>query len=128
MCAQQQDGEALINHFLYLHLSGKDFQRLDRLDPASKFLFGPRIALGEDVLKSDEEPMGSLIRLFKLRNELVHPKTKPVRVKKGWLPEDPRYKDFNPEAAAGFVVAVATSAVSLDHATDKEMPSGQGST
>lgn len=60
-----------------------DAEALDRLKPPDRFIVGPQVALGEQLFTRDREPMGSIIRLFRLRNELVHPRTRVLQIRKG---------------------------------------------
>ena len=55
------------------------------------------------------EPGQTLGTLFRRRHDLVHPKMRRVRMDKGTL-MDERFKDFNAEAAAEFLVSVAQAA------------------
>jgi hypothetical protein len=114
-----------INLFLAETLTRKEVDALDRLKPPDKFIVGSQLALGEKRLQHDRAPMGEIIRLFKLRNRLVHPKVRRVKVRRRQLFDRPGYEDFNPEAAARFITTVASTVSMLWKACDlpKEPPS-----
>ena len=101
--------EAYINTFLAGRMSAADFDRIDRLRTEDKYVFGPRVAIGERLFDRGAEPAQSIGVLFTLRHQLVHPKGKRIRMDKGTL-ADPRFEKFNPGAAAVFVVRVAEAA------------------
>jgi hypothetical protein len=110
--------EAQINHFLYLLLPNEHVAAVERLRTPAKYLVGPRMAMGADLFATDAEPMGQIRRLFKLRNALAHPTVQRHRVKPGGFidTEHPVYRDYNPETAAGFLLAVSQAAVTLAQA------------
>jgi hypothetical protein len=100
---------AYVNASLAEALSPADFEGIDRLTPVDKYILGPRIAYGEELFTRGDEPGQSIAELFKLRNQLVHAKPRTLEVDRQTL-SDPRYTDFNPPAAARFLVAVAEAA------------------
>jgi hypothetical protein len=68
--------EALINHYGIERVSRSFFDNhLDKLDPVSKWLILPKLIVGRQ-LDTDEQPYELLRGLFKLRNKLVHYKTR----------------------------------------------------
>jgi len=92
--------EAYANQYLQAHLSGKEFEAADKLPTFDKYLLGPRLVSGQDLLDRQEEPAGTLRELLSERSKLVHPK-----LDKG--SGAPRY---TPADAARYIVAVADSA------------------
>lgn len=118
--------EAYANQFLSEHLTGKDFQAMDRLPFNEKLMLAPQIALGRRLFERGHEPMQSIDRLHRLRRHLVHPKPRRVDVKKGQLFEGPGSSDYNPREAAKALVAVSSAAVRLSEIP--EAPSSPDST
>lgn len=105
--------EALANEFLAASLRRREIGALDRLRTPDKLLLGPRLCGQEDVLRSGGEPHASLVALFKVRNELVHPK--PGRfagyIRPGGHGTDEKL--YGPEQAVRYLVAVAHAALLL---------------
>ena len=66
--------EAFANQYLQVHLSGEEFTAADRLPTLDKFILGPRLVRGEDLLKRGREPAQTLKMLLDQRSALVHPK------------------------------------------------------
>ena len=119
--------EAYVNEFLlrqagHAGLAKKDVEGLDKLSTPEKYVLGPRAVLGRAVFGRGRQPIQDIRDLFKLRNLLVHPKARRVKVRKNHLFDVPGFEDYNPEAAARFLVAVATAAVALSNATDPPGP------
>jgi hypothetical protein len=68
--------EAFINHYGIERVSRSFFDnRLDKLDPVSKWLILPKLIVGRQ-LDTDGQAYELLKGLFKLRNKLVHYKTR----------------------------------------------------
>jgi hypothetical protein len=103
-------------------LAKKDIEAIDHLPTAEKFVLSPRLILGEAVFGRGREPIQRIRALFKLRDQLVHPKVRRVRVRKHHLFDRPGFQDYNPESAAQFVVAVSKAAIALSEATDPPGP------
>lgn len=66
--------EAYVNEFLAAHLKGNDLKAVDRMSPVDKYVLGTKLAYGESLFFRDREPFPVINELFKLRNQLVHPK------------------------------------------------------
>lgn len=72
--------EAFINHYGIERFSRSFFDNhLDNLNPVSKWLILPRLIVGQQ-LSTDGQSYESLIGLFRLRNKLVHYKTRKKRI------------------------------------------------
>jgi hypothetical protein len=99
--------EAYANQYLQWHLTGAEFNAADRLPTFDKFLLGPRLVHGGDVLKRGAEPAQTLQELLKLRSDLVHPKLLPARPAGGAADDPPEFEDFNPYAAARYLITTA---------------------
>jgi hypothetical protein len=110
--------EAYINQFLAQALDASDFRALDRLPTTEKYVVGPRVALDRALFDRGAEPMGTLRRLFKMRDELVHPKPRKFLVPAGQIWHEPTYADHNPEQASRFALAVSAAAITLGSADD----------
>jgi hypothetical protein len=111
--------EAYINLFLDDGLPApKDRDAVDKLNAPEKYVVGSRLVLGKQVLHHGRAPMDDINRLFKLRNRLVHPKLRLVRVRRHHLFDKPGYDDYNPEAAARFVTSVSAAVATLFEATE----------
>lgn len=96
--------EAFANQYLQVHLSGEEFAAADRLPTLDKFILGPRLVRGEDLLERGREPAQTLKKLLGQRSALVHPKlAKPGQ-------DGPIY---TPEEVAQFIVAVVDAATWL---------------
>jgi hypothetical protein len=108
--------EAFVNAALSEALTDSDFDGLDKLAPANKFILGSRLAFEKDLFPRGSEPSQALEDLFKVRNRLVHAKPRRLTVDRGSL-ADPRYGDYNPPAAARYLVAVAEAARTLSLAS-----------
>jgi hypothetical protein len=87
---------------------------LDALAAPDRYIVAPRLVDGTDVFLPDREPLGTIRRLFKLRNRLVHPKVGRLRVRAGGLVGTSDYEHFNPETAADMAIAVATAMRTID--------------
>jgi hypothetical protein len=105
--------EAYINGFLWRQLSTADFEAVERLPTDEKYVLGPELALQERLFDRGAEPAQSIDALFKLRHDLVHPKGKQIEVGRDGDLMDPRFEDFNPQAAARFIIRVAEAAATL---------------
>jgi hypothetical protein len=105
--------EAFANQYLQWHLTGAEFEAADRLPTFDKYVLGPRLVHGGDLLARAAEPARTLKQLLKLRSRLVHPKLQPERPASGATVDPPDFKDFNPSGAARYLVAVALAAGSL---------------
>ena len=111
--------EAYINLFLAEGLATrKDRDAIDRLRTPEKYVVGSRLVLGLSILHHDQVPMDDINRLFKLRNQLVHPKSRLVKVRRHHLFDRPGYEDYNPESAARFITSVAVAVAQLREASD----------
>jgi hypothetical protein len=99
--------EAYANQYLQWHLTGAEFDAADRLPTFDKFLLGPRLVRSGDALKRGAEPAQTLQKLLKLRSDLVHPKLLPARPAGGAAHDPPEFEDFNPYAAARYLVTTA---------------------
>jgi len=98
--------EAGANFYMAVALADTDLKALEKLPPPDKLLVAPRLAGHGQLFEADREPMGLVVRLFKLRNRLMHPKVGTVTVGGARLTGKEGYEDFNPKTAADFVVAV----------------------
>jgi hypothetical protein len=111
--------EAYANRFIALSFGKRDREALDRLPTPDKLLIAPRLASGSALFSVGTEPLQSILRLFQLRNLLVHPKARKVRVQKGTMRAG--HEDYTPATAARYVVAVATVARELDRTREAEL-------
>ncbi len=67
--------EAYVNEFLAAYLAGDDLATVDRWPTVDKYVKGTRRAFdGAQLFWRGVEPMPTIRRLFKLRDQLVHPK------------------------------------------------------
>jgi hypothetical protein len=108
--------EAYINGFLWRKLPAADFEVVERLPTDEKYVLGPELVLKERLFDRGAEPVQSIAALFKLRHDLVHPKGKRVEMNPDGDLIDPRFRRFNPESAANFIIRVAEAAAALcDH-------------
>jgi hypothetical protein len=98
--------EAYINRFLEAGLPPADFEAVEKLGTADKYVLGPELVLGHRLFERGAEPAQSIDALFKLRHKLVHPKGRRVKFDGGTL-MDERFEHFSPQAAANFIVRVA---------------------
>lgn len=111
--------EAYINGFLLSHLTPADFDSIDRMRTVDKYVIAPELALGRRLFERGADPAQTIHALFTLRDRLVHPKVKKLRVERGTF-MDPRFADFNPQSAARFLVQVGAAAVVLRDNTMEE--------
>jgi len=102
--------EAYANQYLQSHLTGAEFDAADRLPTFDKYVLAPRLVRGGDPLERTAEPARTLKRLLKLRSRLVHPKLQDRRPAGAAADDPPEFEDFNPHAAACYLVAVAQAA------------------
>lgn len=84
--------EAIINHYAIENLSKSYLNNyLDKLDPVSKWIVIPKIVTGRQ-LDTDGQAFQQLKGLFRLRNQLVHYKTKVKRIdevrEEDWIREE----------------------------------------
>jgi hypothetical protein len=93
--------EAYANQYLQIHLTDEEFSAADRLPTFEKFILGPRLVRGEDLLERGRAPAQTLKKLLAQRGPLVHPKLAPPG-KDG--------PEYTPLEAAEFIVAVADAA------------------
>lgn len=106
--------EAYANHFIAQQFNGADADALDRLSTVNKLRLAPWLILGKELFARDRQPLQRITELFRLRDELMHPKSV-------LLAPDERLESVNskaeervhPEAAARYVLAVADTAVKL---------------
>lgn len=72
--------EAFINNYAIERFSKNYFENhLDKLNPVSKWILIPKLAIGNGI-DTDGQPYEWLKKLFKLRDRLVHYKTKKKKV------------------------------------------------
>jgi hypothetical protein len=104
--------EAYANEFLHSLLGPKDRDAVDRMSTPNKYILGSRLVLGEDVFDREQDPVKTIIELFKLRHKLVHPKPgfAPPMAHEMLNHEDP---DFTPQRAAHYLCMVALAAAQL---------------
>lgn len=102
--------EAYANQYLQRRLTGAEFDAADRLRTFDKYVLAPRLVRGGDPLDRAAEPAQTLQKLLKLRSSLVHPKLQPERPPGSATIDPPDFEDFNPAAAARYLVAVALAA------------------
>lgn len=93
--------EAYVNQYLQIHLTGDEFEAADRLPTFEKFILGPRLVGGSEILGRGEEPAQTLKKLLSQRSQLAHPKLAPPGS------DGPEY---TPLEAAQFIVAAAEAA------------------
>lgn len=96
--------EAYVNQYLQIHLTRVEFEAADRLPTFEKFILGPRLIGGSEILERGEEPAQTLKRLLSQRSQLVHPKLAPPGS------DGPEY---TPLEAAEFIVAAGEAAAWL---------------
>lgn len=104
--------EAIVNEFIFIEgkrtgLSEPDIQAIDKMSTPDKYVLGVQLVSGAALFDRASGPGQAIGALFKLRRHLVHPKRRLVKVKKSNLFDQAGYDDFNPDAAARFIVAVA---------------------
>lgn len=66
--------ESYANEFLAAQLSRKDFEVVDRMSPVNKLVVGTGFGNGKAIFQRGRAPIPQLVKLFKLRDRLVHPK------------------------------------------------------
>jgi hypothetical protein len=93
--------EAYVNQYLQIHLTRDEFEAADRLPTFEKFILGPRLVGGSEILGRGEEPAQTLKKLLNQRSQLVHPKLAPPGS------DGPEY---TPLEAAEFIVAAGEAA------------------
>lgn len=80
--------EAFINNYAIERFSRSYFDNhLDKLNPVSKWVLVPKLITGK-AIDTDGQPYERLKKLFKLRDRLVHYKTKRKKVSEMVLGED----------------------------------------
>jgi len=85
--------EAFINNYAIEHFSKSYLENhLDKLSAVSKWIVIPKLKTGDEV-NTDGQPYEKLKKLFKLRDKLVHYKTRTMKVSEmteddGWVTED----------------------------------------
>lgn len=80
--------EAYINHYGIERLSDTYFDRyVDRLSPTAKWVVIPRLVLSREI-KQDGQAFELLVKLFRLRNKLVHYKTRKKKIRELTEEED----------------------------------------
>ena len=102
--------EAYANQYLQWHLTGSEFNAVDRLPTLDKYVLGPRIVGSSESLSRGAEPAQTLGRLLELRTRLVHPKLMPEQPRRRGGDEPVDFQDFNPRDAARYLVAVSQAA------------------
>jgi hypothetical protein len=117
--------EAFINHYGIEKFSRSFFDKhLDSLNPISKWLILPKLVVGNQ-LNTDGQPFGLLGGLFRLRNRLVHYKTRKKSISD--LVED---EDWVTERHASDAIQAVDALVqeleSLDPAVDTDWLLGSG--
>ena len=68
-----------------------------------KYLLGPRVVRGADLLKRGEEPAQTLHKLLSLRTRLVHPKLLPEPPPSRVGADPAEFEDLNPCDAARYL-------------------------
>lgn len=111
--------EAVVNEFIFAEgkkqgLAAPDLESIDKMSTPDKYVLGVKLVTGESIFHRGSGPGQTITAMFKLRRHLVHPRRRKVKVKKGNLFSQAGYEDFNPDAAARFIVAVAEAAVVLE--------------
>jgi hypothetical protein len=120
--------EGYINRFIAEQLlnkrgfTDKDQDAIDRLAPVDKYVLVPRLAIGSTRFDRGAEPLQQLVKLFKRRNKLVHPKPRELVMKLGPGDDDarwfgPAFEDYTPMEACESLLAVAKAAITLDEAS-----------
>jgi hypothetical protein len=66
--------ESYANEFLAARLSRKDFEVVDRMSPVNKLVVGTGVENEKAIFQRGRAPIPKLVKLFKLRDRLVHPK------------------------------------------------------
>jgi hypothetical protein len=108
--------EAYANEFLEATQSRADADALDRLAPPEKLLIGSRLVDDAPALERGKAPMQDLVRLFEVRNALVHPRRSGCRSVAAYAHnvEDRDTQLVGPTAAVCYLVAVAQVTVLLE--------------
>jgi hypothetical protein len=108
--------EAFINNYAAERFSKNYFENhLDRLNPVSKWLVIPRLATGKQVA-TDGKVYGDLKRLFKLRDKLVHYKTRKKNLSQ--LSEDDWVTEKHSEEAISAVESAVRELATVDASVD----------
>lgn len=123
--------EAYVNQFLY-EADKKTFDQLeDQKAPTigksgdgrpGKYVEGVECALGRSLFDRRRDPIQTLAALFKLRDRLVHPKTRTVKLGGTGVFTEPGLEDFNPKGLAKFLAAVAVAAKTLSDEQPEKLP------
>ncbi|MHA1329861.1 MAG: hypothetical protein ACTSR2_02175 [Candidatus Hodarchaeales archaeon] len=85
--------EAFINNYAIEHFSKNYFENnLDKLSTVSKWIVIPKLVTGNEI-DTDGQPYENLKKLFKLRDKLVHYKTRKKKISemtedKDWVTEN----------------------------------------
>jgi hypothetical protein len=82
--------------------------QIDRLGTPDKYALGPELVLGRRLLARGENPLQSISTLFRLRNQLAHPKA--GRSAAWSLGSSEPHPVLNPENAMRHIVEVARAA------------------
>ena len=105
--------EGFANEFLSEHLAPADLKAVDRMPTVEKYVLGPRLAFGYSLFDRGHEPIQSIQQLFGLRDKLVHARPREVP-ERGSVFDDPAdFSEYNPEAAAKYIIAVPDAATAL---------------
>ena len=84
---------------------------LDKLDPISKWIVIPRDVTGNQI-NTDESPFQRMKELFRLRNSLVHYKTKTIKIKN--LRDDDWIREIDAEKANEAVCTIVEELKKID--------------
>ena len=108
--------EAFINHYGLMKYSKRFFtNHLDKMNPRTKWLLLPRLITGKG-LSTDSQEYEMLTLLFRLRDELVHYKTRRKKV------SDLQFEDWmtekNADNAVNTVSLLASALENLDPTVD----------
>jgi hypothetical protein len=90
-------------------LSEADFSAVDRLATVDKYVIAVPRADPAVIFDRDKAPIGQLVRLFAIRNALVH-----------YKPDKPPKDEITPLLLANFLIAVAAAARRLVDAENRQ--------
>lgn len=111
--------EAFINNYAIERFSKNYFENhLDKLNPVIKWILIPKLAIGNGI-DTDGQPYERLKKLFKLRDRLVHYKTKKKKVSE--MTEEDDWITENHSTDALFTVeSVLEELVKIDNSLETE--------
>lgn len=112
--------EAFANVYLAAHFDSVDVAALDKLKTVQKFETLPAL-VGQSRMKREEQPLGGVVDLMKLRNQLAHAKHGEMLPSKDLSVADPVY---SPKNAARLLIATAEATSKLQ--LPKGLPSSSG--